>query len=46
MFFVENPKVMILCHLAAHRNKDSDAGKDGGQEEKGVREDEMFGWKH
>ena len=37
---------MILCHLAAHRNKDSDAGKDGGQEEKGVREDEMFGWKH
>jgi len=26
--------------------KDSDAGKDGGQEEKGVTEDEMVGWHH
>ena len=26
--------------------KDSDAGKDGGQEEKGTREDEMVGWHH
>ena len=26
--------------------KDHDAGKDWGQEEKGVREDEMFGWYH
>ena len=26
--------------------KDSDAGKDWGQEEKGVREDEMVGWHH
>ena len=26
--------------------KDPDAGKDWGQEEKGVREDEMFGWHH
>ena len=26
--------------------KDSDAGKDCGQEEKGVTEDEMFGWLH
>ena len=24
--------------------KDPDAGKDGGQEEKGTREDEMVGW--
>ena len=24
--------------------KDSDAGKDGGQEEKGVTEDKMVGW--
>ena len=26
--------------------KDPDAGKDGGQEEKGMREDEMVGWHH
>ena len=26
--------------------KDSNAGKDGGQEEKGVIEDEMVGWHH
>ena len=26
--------------------KDHDAGKDGGQEEKGVTEDEMVGWHH
>ena len=26
--------------------KDPDAGKDWGQEEKGTREDEMFGWHH
>ena len=26
--------------------KDADAGKDCGQEEKGVTEDEMFGWLH
>jgi len=26
--------------------KDSDAGKDGGQEEKGMAEDEIAGWHH
>ena len=26
--------------------KDSDAAKDGGQEEKGMTEDEMVGWHH
>ena len=26
--------------------KDPDAGKDGGQEEKRVAEDEMIGWHH
>ena len=26
--------------------KDPDAGKDGGQEEKGAIEDEMVGWHH
>ena len=28
------------------RVKDPDAGKDGGQEEKGAREDEMVEWQH
>ena len=27
-------------------SKDLDAGKDGGQEEKGMTEDEMVGWHH
>ena len=26
--------------------KDPEAGKDGGQEEKGITEDEMVGWHH
>ena len=26
--------------------KDSDAGRDSGQEEKGTTEDEMVGWRH
>ena len=26
--------------------KDPDAGRDGGQEEKGMTEDEMAGWHH
>ena len=30
-----------LTHL-----KDPDAGKDGGQEEKGITEDEMVRWHH
>jgi len=29
-----------------HRGKDSDAGRDWGQEEKGMTEDEMAGWHH
>jgi len=32
--------------LLATGKKDSDAGKDRGQEEKGVTEDEMVGWHH
>ena len=30
----------------AHSGKDPDAGKDRGQEEKGMKEDEMVGWHH
>ena len=29
-----------------HHLKDSDAGRDWGQEEKGTTEDEMAGWHH
>ena len=29
-----------------HFGKDPDDGKDGGQEEKGITEDEMVGWHH
>ena len=29
-----------------HFGKDPDDGRDGGQEEKGITEDEMVGWHH
>ena len=35
----------VLGHLLTHW-KDSDAGKNWGQEEKGTTEDEMAGWHH
>ena len=36
----------ILWPLHAKSGKDSDAGTDCGQEEKGTTEDEMAGWHH
>ena len=30
----------------SQRGKDSDAGRDWGQEEKGMTQDEMAGWHH
>ena len=33
-------------HLMRRIGKDSDAGRDWGQEEKGTTEDEMAGWHH
>ena len=33
-------------HLMQRIGKDSDAGRDWGQEEKGTTEDEMAGWHH
>ena len=33
-------------HLGHDIGKDSDAGRDWGQEEKGTTEDEMAGWHH
>ena len=51
-----NSKASILLHSAfftvqlSHPHmttgKDSDAGRDWGQEEKGMTEDEMVGWHH
>ena len=35
-----------LMQRADSLEKDPDAGKDSGQEEKGVTEDEMFVWHH
>ena len=38
----------VLCHLMQSWliGKDSDAGRDWGQEKKGTTEDEMAGWHH
>ena len=52
VFFVRNDakaETPILCppHVKNYLiGKDSDAGRDWGQEEKGTREDEMAGWHH
>ena len=41
-------KLQYFGHLMARTDiwKDPDAGKDWGQEEKGMTEDEMVGWHH
>ena len=41
-------KLKYSCHLIQRTDsgKDPDAGKDGGQEEKGTTGDEMVGWHH
>ena len=36
-------KLLYFVHLIG---KDSDAGRDWGQDEKGTTEDEMAGWHH
>ena len=43
-----NLKLQYFGHLMQGRltGKDPDAGKDGGQREKGATEDEMVGWHH
>jgi len=40
------PIVELLGHMVDFIGKDSDAGRDWGQEEKGTTEDEMAGWHH
>ena len=39
-------KLQYSGHLMRRLGKDSDAGRDRGQEEKGTTEDEMAGWHH
>ena len=39
-------KLQYFGHLMRSIGKDSDAGRDWGQEEKGTTEDEMAGWRH
>ena len=39
-------KLQYFGHLMWRVGKDSDAGRDWGQEEKGTTEDEMAGWHH
>ena len=36
----------ITMFILKYIGKDSDAGRDWGQEEKGTTEDEMAGWHH
>ena len=42
----EAPKLWLPDAKSQHIGKDSDAGKDWGQEEKGMTEDEVVGWHH
>ena len=39
-------KLQYFGHLMRLIGKDADAGRDWGQEEKGMTEDEMAGWHH
>ena len=39
-------KLQYFGHLMRRVGKDPDAGRDGGQEEKGTTEDEIAGWHH
>ena len=39
-------KLQYFCHLMRRVEKDSDAGRDWGQEEMRTTEDEMAGWHH
>ena len=38
--------IVVLICISLLIRKDSDAGRDWGQEEKGTNEDEMAGWRH
>ena len=45
--FVSTPLFSVsVVEIRSSIGKDSDAGRDWGQEEKGTTEDEMAGWHH
>ena len=45
--YILNFTMSFMVHiLSYYTGKDSDAGRDWGQEEKGMTEDEMAGWHH
>ena len=51
MEYTNNENISLRSHLPPHAKswligKDTDAGRDWGQEEKGTTEDEMAGWHH
>ena len=47
MFTLGFSGLQYICFMSAFLiGKDSDAGRDWGQEEKGTTEDEMAGWHH
>ena len=39
-------QINLFSAIKRKKKKDSDAGRDWGQEEKGMTEDEMAGWHH
>ena len=45
-FIIEIAKTVFISASDSCIGKDSDAGSDWGQEEKGTTEDEMAGWHH
>jgi len=46
MFILHSQKNKMLRKKNLFKKHDSDAGRDWGQEEKGMTEDEMAGWHH
>ena len=43
---MEKQLLNTMGNTGLYPGKDSDAGRDWGQEEKGMTEDEMAGWHH
>ena len=46
MYTIDKQQGYIVQYRNMQPGKDSDAGRDWGQEEKGMTEDEMAGWHH
>jgi len=46
LYFYHHYLSYVIKKKALSTGEDSDAGRDWGQEEKGMTEDEMAGWHH